>query len=117
MPSEDHANGSDSVDSSRDSEQSTLLASPELQVVEAERDGFSAICPDCGKAIGKSRGGHELPDGRRVHGLACSDCNNVIPGTCHAEDAPHWTDRIRGIPVEMRDGSTRLAAGIRGEKA
>ena len=96
--------------------QGTLHARPEPQVVETARNGRTLVCPDCGQPIGPSRGGHELPDGRRVHGWACSACQNVFLGTCHSREAPTWNDRIRGLEVEFRDGSRRFVAAIRDGK-
>lgn len=87
-------------------------AATEPQVATTARADRKLICPDCGSRIGASRGGHSLPDGRRVHGWACEACQNVFPALTDGPDAPTWNDRIIGIEVEFRDGSTRWVAGF-----
>lgn len=104
---------SDNVGS--DIEQLSLTARlDKKQVVPTARSDRHLVCPDCGNRIGGSRGGHELPDGRRVHGWACNDCHNVFPAVCDAV-ASTWNDRIAGIEVEFRDGETQFVAGFRTE--
>lgn len=94
-------------------EQQTLAARPRKQVTEPGRDGRKVVCPDCGAHVGHSRGGHELPDGRKVHGWRCKDCDNVPPAKCHNRDAPGWNDSIVGRRVEFRDGRDRWVPMLR----
>ena len=67
-------------------------------------------CPDCGQSLGRTHGGHPLPDDlryERTFGWRCSDCHNVLPCRAFNPEADTFNDKYRGAMVEFRDGSTR----------
>jgi hypothetical protein len=92
--------------------QTPLDRRTELQVVTYEEADRRVVCRDCGTDVTASKGGHPLPSDLRVHGWACSACQNTFPANCHGPDAPSYNDRITGVKVEFRDGETRYVPAI-----
>lgn len=94
--------------------QAVLTRNPDdREIVHHDTEDRRIICPDCGGDVSATKGGHPLPEdapAQRCHGWQCRACANTMPCTATGPEAAMYVDKIVGVEVTYRDGTTEWIA-------